>query len=230
MPVDEVVNDVLRAFHHPAIRDNNVQIQREMFETVQRWTQETTHRNQINQLLSSESVKNGKNHILGTSNKSRGHDNSHGGLGHGKVAGSLWAQVSSRDLSSMEGGDGNPSTGYLSTSPAPPQAPRPQGYGYGESQPPTHGEAASYLNPQGGYGEAASYSNPPPQQGYNAGYQGQQPPPSQGGYWEQGPPPPQPPQQYGSSGYSGQPGYPPYGQQPQQPPYGQPPPSWGQYQ
>ncbi|KAH8892027.1 heterokaryon incompatibility protein Het-C [Thozetella sp. PMI_491] len=220
VPVDEVVNDVLRAFHHPAIRDHNVEIQREMFDTVQRWTQESSHRHELNRLLSSESVKAGKNHIIGTNNKSRDQGHNHGGLGHGKVAGSLWEQVNSRDLSSMGGGDGNPSAGYMSSSPAPPQAsrPPPQGYGYGQSQQPAaQGEAASYLDahPQGGYGGSASYGNPPPQ-GYNQGYQ-QQPPPPQGGYWGQGPPP----QQYGGPGYGGQAPYPP------QQSYGQQPPQWG---
>ncbi len=91
-----------------------------------------------------------------------------------------------RDLSSMEGGDGNPAANYLSTSPAPPQTSRPsQGYGYSQDDQPSHGEAASYLNahPQGGYGNAPAYNQPPPpQQGYGQAYGGQQqPPPSQGG-------------------------------------------------
>ncbi|MDA4131965.1 MAG: Het-C domain-containing protein, partial [Thaumarchaeota archaeon] len=62
MPVEEVVNDVLRAFHHPAIRDNSIQIQREMFQTVQQWVSEHPRRNEFDYLLSSESVKAGKNH------------------------------------------------------------------------------------------------------------------------------------------------------------------------
>lgn len=250
VPVDEVVNDVLRAFHHPAIRDHNVEIQREMFDTVQRWANETPYRHQLNSLLSSESVKAGKNHILkdkAVGSRGQDHAHSHGGLGHGKVAGSLWTQITSRDLSSMEGGDGNPEANYLSTSPAPPQATRPEGYGYGESQPPTHGEAASYLNSasQGGGGayggEAGSYDRPPlpppPPGGHDHGHPGQhqqqqQPPP--GEYWNQGPYPPQPPQQYGGDPqqYGGGPGYGGYGQPPPPPPpqYGQQPPPWGQYQ
>ncbi|KAJ3574368.1 hypothetical protein NPX13_g4384 [Xylaria arbuscula] len=34
VPVQEVINDVCRAFHHPAIRDERVEIQRTMFDTV----------------------------------------------------------------------------------------------------------------------------------------------------------------------------------------------------
>jgi len=242
VPVDQVVNDVLRAFHHPALRDESIQIQRDMFATVRTWVQETRH--PIDQMLSSESVKAGRNHILKNDGKGSGGGgggghagHNHGtfgafqdaiaGLGHGKVKGSLWSQIQTRDLSAMGGGDGSAESGYMSTSPAP----RPTssgGYGYqgggvaSSQQPPQHRQAASYYT-----GAAPSHSPQPPvpEPGYGgAGYAygQQQPPPPHGGQWgHQGPPPPGPP----PPGYGGPPGYgqgppppfPPYGGQPPHP-------------
>ncbi|OIW27954.1 heterokaryon incompatibility Het-C [Coniochaeta ligniaria NRRL 30616] len=245
VPVDQIVNDVLRAFHHPALRDENVQIQRDMFATVRTWAQES--RVPIDQLLSSDSVRNGKNHILKTGDKSSGGGgggshagHNHGtfgafqdavaGLGHGKVKGSLWSQIQTRDLSAMGGGDGSAQEGYMSSSPAP----RPtsgSGFGYqgAAAALPTHGQAASYYS-------GATPSQPPqppvPEPGYGGGgygYGGQQQPPPPGPYgggqWggQGGPPPPGPPPPgYGGPGGYGQgppPPFPPYG--------GQPPPQQG---
>ncbi|KAK7413140.1 hypothetical protein QQX98_007966 [Neonectria punicea] len=257
VPVDEVVNDVVRAFHHPAARSNRIDIQRDMFETVKKWADEHPRRHELAHLLSSESVKNHKNHILKANDKRSGGDggacgHSHGtfgglaDLGHGKVAGGLWSQISTRDLSAMEGGDGDPSAGYLSSKPAPPSN---ASYDYGQN--PTYASSDGGYSqqgpPPGGYNapqqpQYGGYGGPPsgPPQGYGA------PPPGQ--WAPQGPPPPQ---QYGGQGYGGPghggPGYggpeygePGYGAPPPQhspygqPPYGQPPPhqeppSWNQY-
>lgn len=235
VPVDEVVNDVLRAFHHPAIRDERIQIQKEMFDTVRQWADTYPRRHELNHLLSSESVKAGKNHIIRPDQKSGNHGHAGagewsawtsalGGVGHGKVSGSLWSAVQTRDLGAMEGADGRPQDNYMS------QTPGPQGHssgaalGYGHSTAttsPTGGLADEYMNPgasQGGGGYAAPT---PPAQYYQGG--------SQGG-WGQ---PPQPQGGYGGGGY---PQAPPYGQGPPPgnwgPPgqYGQPPPPpgyWG---
>ncbi|EWZ02046.1 hypothetical protein FOYG_01466 [Fusarium oxysporum NRRL 32931] len=223
--VDEVVNDVLRAFHHPAARDDHIEIQRDMFKTVKKWADEHPRRHELAHLLSSDSVKNHKNHIL---NQVQGNSRSIGGggcnhgtfgdmanAGHGKVAGSLWSQVKTRDLDSLEGKDGNPAAGYLSSSPAPPSQ---SSFEYGQN--PNYAASNSGHSRQGGYGA------PPPQPPYGGGYGG----PPQPQY---GAPPGQygapPPQQYGGPGY-GAPQYPPYGQQGYGgPPPGQQPPGWGQY-
>jgi hypothetical protein len=34
VPVEEVMNDILRCFHHPALRDESLEIHRNMFNTV----------------------------------------------------------------------------------------------------------------------------------------------------------------------------------------------------
>ncbi|KAI1147542.1 heterokaryon incompatibility Het-C [Nemania diffusa] len=217
VPVDEVVNDVTRAFHHPAIRDERVEIQREMFNTVRKWVSEYPRRHDLDRILGSESVRNGKNHVQ-AGQKGGSHSHSHGGgifdggileqLGHGRPKGSLWDQCATRDLDAMgarpggrpeSGGrpasGGRPTSGYS-------ERPDP-GYGdpgYG-GPPPSHyqpGPHSGYQNPIP-QGEAASYFARPdqayehPGQGY-----GGPPPPPQGGY-------------------------PPYGQQPWRGGYGNPP-------
>lgn len=74
VPVDQVLNDCMQVFHHPAIRNHNSEIHRNMFSVVERWAQ-NHHGSDLNHVLSSESVRAGKNH-------SGGNDHSHGS-GHG---------------------------------------------------------------------------------------------------------------------------------------------------
>jgi len=222
--VDHVVNDVLRAFHHPAMRDENIRIQRKMFQTVRDWVHRSSYRDNLNLLLSSQSVKDGKNHILKGEAPSHGHGHGHshgyggasnpiGGmwdsvqnLGHGKVKGSLWSQVSTRDIDA-EGLSTSHQAQYPLDNPSSAYSHQPPGgypgSGYGPPQP-------SYAPPQQSYG--------PPQPQYT-------PPP---GGWA--PPPHPPPGGYGGPSY-GQPQYVP---PPHPPPggYGVPqyPPPGGQYQ
>ncbi|GAP83701.1 putative heterokaryon incompatibility protein Het-C [Rosellinia necatrix] len=238
VPVDEVVNDVLRAFHHPALRDERVEIQRDMFNTVRQWANEYPRRHELDRLLGSESVRAGKNHIQsGHKDGSRGH--SHGGgifdggyleqLGHGRPKGSLWDQCATRDLDAMggrssgrPGSSGRPSPSYSGRPGSGYDRPSPSSYqsgghsGYREPIP--QGEAASYFSgsdqthshaPQGQSYPSHGYSHPSQGHGHGHGHAGQ-------GYGDTnyghgGPPPPQ------------QGGYPPYGQQQWQGGYGNPP-------
>ncbi|KAH8677936.1 heterokaryon incompatibility protein Het-C-domain-containing protein [Xylariales sp. PMI_506] len=199
VPVDEICNDVLRAFHHPAIRDERIEIQRDMFNTVRKWADEYPRRHEINNLLGSESVKNGKNHIL-SGQKSKGH--SHGGgifdhgvgdlmgqLGHGKPTGSLWSQVATRDLDAM--GASSSGAGYMgASSPQPAHSPNrpPEGTTFGYSSQPTGGEADSYLRPQAQSPSGYSGRTPQPyEQGQGQGYGGRTPQPyGQGDRYGQG--------------------------------------------
>lgn len=91
--VDEVISDIIRVFHHPALRDESIEIHRNMFNTVKRWVDENPQRNDLNNILSSASVKAGHNHIGGGLKDI--HD--HGALGgHGKTSGSIWSEIQSR--------------------------------------------------------------------------------------------------------------------------------------
>jgi len=236
VPVDEVVNDVLRAFHHPALRDERVDIQRDMFNTVRKWADEHPRRNQLDHILSSDSVRNHKNHILNQQqhgsrdgpDHSGGPSHSHGALesmlgkfGHGKVSGSLWNQVKTRDMDAMDGHDDAP----MRNSPVPP----PQQFNYGQNpdyqqqaQPPSGYPGAP---PQPGpYG--SGYGAPPPMNPSPYGY-GTPPPGPPPGYGA--PPPGAPPHGYGAPPGPPQPSYAPgYGGPP--PPHGgHPPHDWQQY-
>ncbi|KAI9903235.1 hypothetical protein N3K66_002587 [Trichothecium roseum] len=215
VPVDEVVNDVLRAFHHPALRNENVEIQRTMFQTMKKWADEHPKRHQLDSALSSDSVKKGKNHVLNQAQHSEsrggGHGHDHGDpltslgqFGHGKLKDSLWSQVRTRDMDAMTGRDDAPPAGH---SPVPPPS-----FSYGQN--PSYGGGYDAPPPQhhgGGYNQP-----PPPHHGYG------QPPPHHG--YGQPPPPPGPP-----------PGH--YGHPPHGPPGGaaadyyggQPPPPSGGY-
>lgn len=231
--MDEVLNDITRVFHHPALRDERLEIHRDMFNTVKKWVDEQPDRGSLNHILSSASVKAGHNH---SGDGSKGiHD--HGSLGgHGKTSGSIWSEIRSRDLGSMAGYDGNPQDSYLSSSPqpesGPPSFPSP-GFGYenhglrpgSANRPQSQG---GYLNPN--YG---GYQGGPPPSSYqqNSGY-GQEPPafgmPPGPPVYQQPPYPVQQPQYGGPAPYPGgfdqgyQPG-PPGGY-----PHGAPPGNWQQ--
>ncbi|KAF1982968.1 Het-C-domain-containing protein [Aulographum hederae CBS 113979] len=66
VPVQQVLDDVVRVFHHPAARDMNNEIHRNMFATVEKWVHERSDRGHgLNDILGSQSVREGKNHIGG---------------------------------------------------------------------------------------------------------------------------------------------------------------------
>lgn len=59
----QILDDVIRVFHHPAIRDNNLEVHRKMFGAVERWVHGRSDRGaSLNDILSSDSVKAGRNH------------------------------------------------------------------------------------------------------------------------------------------------------------------------
>lgn len=239
VPVDEVMKDIMRVFHHPALRDESLEVHRNMFNTVKKWVDEQPDRNSLNHVLNSASVKAGRNHAGGEGSRDL---HEHGSLGgHGKTSGSIWTEIKSRDLGAMEGGDFSPSASYLAASPQPgspgfsPQSPQ---FGYqnhgisnNNSRP---GSQGGHLNPNPHFG--GGYQSGPPPNSYqqpNADY-GQEPPSygmppgppdnfggAQYGGYQQGPPPPGPWQPQGQPGFQG--GYQQGGYQ-QGPPPGPPGP------
>lgn len=74
VPVEQVLDDCMRVFHHPGMRDDRCEIHRNMFEVVKKWAHNYRGKD-LNHVLSSESVRAGKNH-------SGSNDHSHG-AGHG---------------------------------------------------------------------------------------------------------------------------------------------------
>ena len=62
VPVDQVMNDCMHVFHHPALRDNSLEVHRQMFDTVKLWVDSRPDRGQgLYDELSSEGVRNGRN-------------------------------------------------------------------------------------------------------------------------------------------------------------------------
>ncbi|KAK6531501.1 hypothetical protein TWF281_008303 [Arthrobotrys megalospora] len=81
-PVQMVLDDVVRVFHHPACRDPRLELHTSMFKAVQDWVNKLPDKgNRLNVWLSSEGVRTGKNHTDGV--VGGGHEG-----GHGKVHGS----------------------------------------------------------------------------------------------------------------------------------------------
>ena len=60
VPIDQIMSDVEKIFHHPAFRDMNIEIHRNMFNAVERW-QKAYRGPPLGEVLSSDGVKNGKN-------------------------------------------------------------------------------------------------------------------------------------------------------------------------
>lgn len=107
VPVQQVLDDVVRVFHHPTIRDPRCEIHRNMFEVVQRWVNSRPDRGtSLNDVLGSEGVKQGRNHIGGDSDQSH----SHGGL---PSAGNFFGASKPNDSAQTHSFGGLPSVGNL---------------------------------------------------------------------------------------------------------------------
>ena len=245
VPVDEVMRDILHIFHHPALRDEHLEVHRNMFATVRKWVEEQPDAHNLNNILSSASVKAGRNHQEGSSASKGVHDHDHGALGgHGKTSGSLWSEIRSRDMMSLEGGDYNPNHPDFATGPTQSGSP-----GFPPPQSPSYGYQNNQSGGGGGYGgrpfssSGNSYDAPPNSyqagpvseylqdySGGGGGYQQQQqqppyggyggPPPNQGGY-NNAPPYPTEQTYGGQDQYQQGPPQQQWNQGPGQPPYGQ---------
>ncbi|KAI9667641.1 MAG: hypothetical protein M1821_000458 [Bathelium mastoideum] len=224
VPVDEVLDDIVRAFHHPAIRDQHLEIHRNMFSAVERWVQGRPDQGrELNTILSSESVKAGHNHVV-----SAGSHPSHGG--HGKVGGSPLDQFTQKfssgggipglgnipGLGSIPGMSGGKREGPYGDEGTmnPPAAdqnfqPQPSGNYMYEAPGPTASYGGQQYQPSApaGFVPNDPYAYPTAyQQGYEIPYEGQQQPPPAGEYGQQ---PGHHGQQHqpSSSEYGGQQGY-----------------------
>ncbi|KAI9836391.1 MAG: hypothetical protein M1819_001421 [Sarea resinae] len=95
VPVQQVLDDVVRAFHHPAIRDPHCEIQQKMFAVVQQWVQDRQDRGAaLRDLLSSDGVKAGRNHVAGAAAADQAHAHTHShGAGVSGLAGQAQAHM-----------------------------------------------------------------------------------------------------------------------------------------
>ena len=207
VPLDQVLNDIVRVFHHPAVRDPSCEVHRNMFSTVERWARSRPDGGaNLNSLLSSDSVRHGKNHTVPEGEQSH----SHGGLpssvgnffgagSHSKTAGSPWEQIGkAREMGGAEGsgaggvGDipaafpGTQTEYDTSRPPAGPEA----GYAAQPSPQPQQGPYGAPSFPPGGQEGQGWYGQQPQTSPTGEGYYGQQGPPQQ---WQQGYPGQAPP-------------------------------------
>jgi hypothetical protein len=158
VPIHEILNDVVRVFHHPALRDNNIEIQRRMFGAVENWvkTRQGGGGN-LNQVLGSDSVKAGRNHegsddhshgSYSSANKPNKPSKLHttGAGSHSKVSGSPFEMFNRKREVGFDGEGG---------------ASGPSGYG-GQQQQQHGGYNAGGYPPQQGYGQGGGYGQAPP--------------------------------------------------------------------
>lgn len=213
VPVEQVMDDINRVFHHPALRDNNCELHRNMFSSVERWARSRPDGGQnLNTLLSSDSVRHGKNLTI-VETKPHFQNSFPGQLGnllgtgsHAKTAGSPWERLTkSREIGSE---DEDVVTNAPATSP---------------SMQTEYNNSRTSGGPDVGH---ATQSSPQPLQDPYAAFSHPSagPPPPTGYYGQQSPM-----QQQWQQGYAGQaPPGPPYGYTSEQPPfqygYGAPPP------
>ncbi|KAK1056118.1 hypothetical protein LTR74_015150 [Friedmanniomyces endolithicus] len=166
VPEHEILNDVSRVFHHPALRDPDCEIQREMFAVVELWVQNRADKGRdLNRILCSESVKAGTNHTVANFQQSlQPLEQEFQGLGttsHSATAGGTFAMLAQRR-------DGAPG-----------------GEGYGGPQ--DYAQASYLQGPQAPAGFMAEGGSAMPtayEQGYEAPYE--QAPQQQSGQYQQG--------------------------------------------
>ena len=226
IPVDQVLNDVVRVFHHPTLRDRSCEIHNTMFATVEKWARSRPGGgSDLDHILSSESVRTGKNQA--------DPDQSHGyhGTSHGMLPGlpnmNSVESTFNASLSSRFGNVLNPLKKFGQSSGL-----TREGEDF-ENEIGTHTEYDTSRPPTGpDYPQAQFQARAPYQDPYSHQQQYQ-------GSYQQGPPyqgSPPPPGQYGYGQEEGggfQQGY--GGQYQGQPPlggggyYGGPPPQQGGY-
>jgi hypothetical protein len=189
IPTEEVITDILRVFHHPALRDQRCQLHQQMYSVVEKWAQSQRGKIDLNDILSSESVKAGRNAPEDDHNHA---DFSYYGkvfginpgqkeldLQHGSAGATLGQQFPGTETAydNRAGRTPEPQGGGYGAPPAP-------GYGYGNSGYPGsgYGHGSGYGQeaqaPAGAYGsgrwgESAGGGDPPPVKGYGSGAWGE---------------------------------------------------------
>ncbi|CAE6472919.1 unnamed protein product [Rhizoctonia solani] len=112
--VGATINQVLEAFHHPHYASGNSRVQNEMYEELTRWfgSLGESEGQQIIQLLTKESVREGKNKRIGLEDSNTG--GGHGSHGHSQQSGGYGGQSGGYggQQSGDYGGSGGQSGGY----------------------------------------------------------------------------------------------------------------------
>jgi len=178
VPEHEIMADVTKVFHHPALRDPHCELHRNMFRVVEDWVQQRPDRGQnLNDLLSSASVKAGRNHKVQDFQQSlQPLEHQLAGLGggttsHSATAGSPFAMFQQQQQRGLDTADARGGQ---------------QQYYQGGVAPQDYGQASYEPAPPQAAGFAPQDPNAYPtayQQGYDAPYEQMQ---QQQGYHQQG--------------------------------------------
>ncbi|KAF8667700.1 Het-C protein [Rhizoctonia solani] len=181
--IGATINQVLEAFHHPHYASGNSRVQNEMYEELTRWfgSLGESEGQQTIQLLTKESVRDGKNKRIGSEESGAG--GGYGSHAHGQQSGGYGQQ--SGDYGGQSGGYGGRPGGHEEQQSSGYGGGHSGGYGenegygshsgYGDNSQSTYGrtEESSYG---GGYGrsndEYGSRSEEPRHSGYNPSYGG----------------------------------------------------------
>jgi hypothetical protein len=194
VPESDILNDISRCFHHPAIRDNNLEIHRSMYSVVEKWAHSRPiDGKDLNSVLSSDSVRAGKNHIVANMQQSLQPLSQNIQSGFQPLTSSLQGIMGggTSSHSHTAGGVFNMLSGFTGKRELGPEDFEPtqhgqsaSGYGGGPYQTyenPSYGQQPQQYNygggEQGGYGQQGGY-----QQGGYPGNSGQQDYPGSGGY------------------------------------------------
>lgn len=172
--LQQVLDDVGRVFHHPALRDERCELHRNMFVVVERWARgRPDHGAGLNDVLSSEAVKA----------RAAGPGHGHGHGGSQATAGGPMAMFNApqRDTTQQQPGHQYYQDTY--SQPPPPQQQQQWNQGYQQSHQQWDQSYQQSQQPQepAGFVPNDPYAYPTAyQQGYEIPYdqqQGQQPPP-----------------------------------------------------
>ncbi|KAH7334385.1 heterokaryon incompatibility protein Het-C-domain-containing protein [Rhizoctonia solani] len=186
--VGATINQVMEAFHHPHYASGNSQVQNEMYEELTRWFGGLgeSEGQQTIQLLTKESVRDGRNKRVGSEDSTTGggyggHGHSQQSGGHGQQSGGYGGQSGGQGQSGgygeqQFGGYGGHSGGYGGSEELSSRS------GYGDNSQSTYGRnEGSYARTEessygGGHGrsndEYGSRSEEPRHSGYNPSYGG----------------------------------------------------------
>jgi len=152
--VDEVLNDVVRCLHHPALRDQGHRGQSKMYEAVEKWWNELDGNTQdhFREALSREGVKEGKNHDgEDHSGAPGGRTHSHSGCAHSHGAGASYGQYGSGG----HGSGGHGSSGRQQDNGA--ESYGQSSSGYGRRNEDNGAETYGRQTESSGYGQSSSY-------------------------------------------------------------------------
>ncbi|KAI0652327.1 heterokaryon incompatibility protein Het-C-domain-containing protein [Trametes meyenii] len=156
---DQVINEILEAFHHPYYATGNSRIQQEMFQCLQNWVTSLENVDETIQALTKESVRAGKNKRQGSDDDMAGSGQVYGGAQANQNSSGGQYGAGGGYGSSQTSSGGRTSEGYGGSG----------GYGgssgYGSSENRTYGQSDdNYSSSRPSYG--GGHDEPRREQGY----------------------------------------------------------------